>query len=427
MDQPLPASVTPPPTDPSHDPTGPRPKAPLVGVLTGLLLVAGFVGWAGTRIQAATQAKKEVAAQRDEDARRTNAAARATPVVATVLPKAGTWDPVVEIDGTVAAGQSAEIGFKTGGRIAQVAVKVGDTVKAGQLLATLDASEAVAQLRAAQAQQRAAQAQLALATDTEHRTQSMVQSGAIAEATGVQTIQQKALASAQAEASQAQVALTQVSIANHRLSAPFGGSVTRAPDGVGGVTAPGTPLFEIVDLTRLKLKGTLSEQDATLVEPGAPISIETEHGAVTGKVSAVLGSVDPSTRRVRIEATLDNQGSKLRAGTFVRATLKGKAAINVLSLPREALRTGSQNEVLVVENGALASRRLSFAIATDGSLLVRHGLGANERVVLSPKSDAQVGDRVVAEDAPAKALGTTAAPAPPLPAAATSASATAQK
>jgi RND family efflux transporter MFP subunit len=425
MDQHLPASVTPPPTDPSHDPSGPRPKAPLVGVLVGLILIGGFVAWAGTRIQSATQAKKEVAAQRDEDARKANAAAKATPIVSTVLPKAGTWDPVVEIDGTVAAGQSAEIGFKTGGRIAQVAVKVGDTVKTGQLLATLDASEAVAQLRAAQAQQRASQAQLALATDTERRTQTMVQSGAIAEATGVQTVQQKALASAQVEASQAQVSLTQVSIANHRLAAPFAGSVTRAPDGVGGVTGPGTALFELVDLSRLKLKGTLSEQDSTLVEPGSIITIDTEHGVVNGTVTAVLGSVDPSTRRVRVEATIDNKGSHLRAGTFVRATVKGKAPIEVLSLPREALRSGSQNEVFVAENGALAARRISFAISKDGTLLVRHGLGANERVVLSPRSDAQPGDRVDAQSTPASAAAQGAAA--PAPAAATTDTATAAK
>lgn len=400
MDQHLPASVNPP--DPSHDPSGPRPKAPLAGVLTGLLMLAGLGGWIGTRVQAATQAKKDVAAQRNEDTRRANEAAKATPVVSTVLPAPSTWDPVVEIDGTVAAGQSAEIGFKTGGRIAQVAVKVGDSVKAGQLLATLDAGEAVAQLRAAEAQQRAAQAQLALATDTERRTQTMVQSGAIAEATGVQTEQQKALASAQMEASQAQVSLTKVAISNHRLTAPFAGSITKAPDGVGGVTGPGVPLFEIVDLSHLKLKGTLSEQDASLVEPGATITIDTERGAVNGKVSAVLGSVDPSTRRVRVEATLDNEGARLRAGTFVRATLKGKASIDVLRLPRESLRPGSQNEVFVVQGETLASRRIAFSIAPDGTLLVRHGLGATERVVLSPKSDAQAGDRVAVQDAGAK-------------------------
>jgi RND family efflux transporter MFP subunit len=402
MDQHLPASVNPTPGDPSQDPSGPRPKAPVVGVLAGVLMIAGFGAWATVRIQAATQAKKEVAAQRSEDTRRANALSHALPVVSTVLPVARTWDPVVEIDGTLAAGQSAEVGFKTGGRIGQVAVKVGDTVKAGQLLATLDAGEAVAQLRAAEAQERAAQAQLALAADTARRTQTMVQTGAIAEATGVQSTQQQALASAQLEASQAQVSLTRVSIANHRLAAPFAGSITRAPEGVGGVVSPGAPLFEVVDLSHLKLKGTLSEQDAALVEPGAPITIDTEHGPVTGKVSAVLGSVDPSTRRVRVEASLDNQGSRLRAGSFTRATVKGKASIGVLKLPREALRPGSQDEVFVVERGALASRKLAFSSAPDGTLLVRHGLAPGEPVVLAPKSDAQTGDRVSVQTAPAK-------------------------
>ncbi len=408
MTQQLPASVNPPPIDPSQDPSGPRPRAPLVGVLAGVLLLAAFGGWSAMRIQAATQAKKAVTEQRNLDTQRANAAAHAVPVVSTILPVAGTWDPVVEIDGTVAPGQSAEIGFKTGGRIGQVAVKVGDTVKAGQLLATLDANEAMAQLRAAQAQERAAQAQLALASDTERRTQTMVQTGAIAEATGVQTTQQKALASAQLEASQAQVSLTQVSIANHRLTAPFAGSITRAPDGVGGVTAPGATLFEIVDLSHLKLKGTLSEQDAALVEPGATIAIDTEHGPVTGTVSAVLGSVDPGTRRVRIEAQLDNQASRLRAGSFARATVKGKTPIDVLRLPRAALRPGSQDAVFVVQNELLATRSLAFSIAPDGTLLVRHGLAAGERIVLSPRSDAQPGDRVSVQETPASPATTAA-------------------
>jgi RND family efflux transporter MFP subunit len=314
-----------------------------------------------------------------------------------VLPAPGNWEPVVEIDGTIAAGQEAQIGFKTGGRIAQVAVKVGDSVKAGQLLATLDSGEAVAQLRAAQAQQRAAEAQLALASDTERRKQTMVQSGSVAEAAGVQTSQQKALAFAQLEASQAQVSLGHVSLANHRIIAPFAGSVTRAPEGVGGVAAPGAPLFELVDLSRLKLKGTLGENDAALVESGSVINIDTERGAVTGHVTAVLGAVDPSTRRVRVEATLDNQGSRLRAGTFVRATVKGKESIPVLRLPREALRTGSQNEVFVLTGDRLASRRVAYSVAPDGTLLVRHGLAASEPVVLSPRSDAQPGDQVAVQ------------------------------
>lgn len=391
--------------DPSLDPAGPRPRAPLVGVVTSALLVLGVAGWAGVRIQEARAARAAVAQQRNEDAKRATAAARAIPAVSTVAPVAATWDPVVEIDGTIAAGQQAEVGFKTPGRIAHLAVKVGDTVKAGQLLATLDSSEAAAQLRAAQAEERAAEAQLALAADTERRTQTMVETGSVPEANGVQTAQQKALASAQLEAAKAQVSLGQVSLSNHRLVAPFAGSVTRAPDGVGGVASPGAPLFEIDDLSHLKLKGTLSEGDAGLVAPGATVSVDTEHGPVAGTITTVLGSVDPATRRVRVEASIDNQDARLRAGSFVRATVKGQKTIPVLELPREALKPGSQDEVFVVEHGALAARRLAFSVAPDGTLLVRHGLAASDQVVLSPRSDAQEGDRVT--------VATPSAPAAP--------------
>ncbi len=403
----LPASVSP-PLDPSQEPNGERPRAPLVGVIAGALTLLGFAAWSGVRIQAATHEKAAVAAQRNADSKRANAAAHALANVSTVAPVTATWDPVVEIDGTIAAGQHADVGFKTSGRIAKVLVKVGDSVKAGQLLATLDASEAAAQLRAAQAQERAAQAQLTLATDTDRRTQTMVQSGAMAEGTGVQSAQQRALASAQLESAQAQVSLSQVTLSNQRLVAPFAGSVTRAPDGAGGIASPAVSLFELDDLSHLKLKGTLGERDAALVEPGAVLSVDTEHGPVTGTVTAVLGTVDPSTRRVRIEASIDNQGSRLRAGTFVRATVKGKSGLGVLELPRETLRPGSQDEVFVVENDTLATRHLAFSIAPDGTLLVRHGIAASDRVVIAPRSDAQPGDRVavarsVAPAAPASA------------------------
>ncbi len=394
MDQRVSASV--PTKDPKArpDPTVERPRAPLVGIVVGVLALGGFFAWSAVRIQSAKETRAAIAGQRDEDAKRVAAETNAVPAVTTVLPLANTWRPVVEIDGTIAAGQSAELGFKTGGRISRVAVKVGDSVKTGQLLASLDAGEAAAQLKAAEAQVRAAEAQLALASDEERRTSSMVQSGSAAEVTGVQTAQQKALANAQLDASRAQVSLGQVTLGNHRLTAPFAGSITRAPDGVGGVVGPGTTLFELVDLSHLRLKGSLGEHDASLVSPGSKLSVDTERGPVSGTISAVLGSVDPSTRRVRVEATIDNESGLLRAGTFVRARVAGGEGIPVLELPHEVLKPGAQDEILVVTGEVLASRRVVYSVSPKGTLLVRHGLGSDEHVVLSPRAEANAGDRV---------------------------------
>jgi RND family efflux transporter MFP subunit len=375
-----------------------RVKAPLVGIVAGLLMVGGLVAWTGTRVATATKAQAALAEKRAADAEKTLAAAKQPERVSVVVGTPAQWLPSVLLDGTLAAEQSASVGFKVGGKIGSLKVKVGDQVRAGQLLATLDATEAGAQAAASAAQVRAAEAQLALAQDNARRTQAMVQSGSFAEASGVQSTQQHALAQAQLDAAKAQASLARVSLGNHTLTAPFGGTVTKVPDGIGEVVGPGTPLFELVNTKVLKLSTTVSEHDANLLSLGAPVALELETGKVTGRISAVLGTVDAKTRRVPVEAAFANPGF-LRAGAFVQAHVDAKSEIQVLRLPHEVLRPGSQDEALVVtDGGRLEVRHLVLAIDKDGTLLVRRGLSENDRVVAKPKPEAKTGD-VVSVDA----------------------------
>src|SRR3954470_16653326 len=243
-------------------------RAPLAGVIVGGALVLGFVGWTGVRIHAAQQAQAAVSSKRTADAQKAVQEAAAPQKVRTVRGESRIWQPVVEFEGSLQAAQSAALAFKVNGRINSVRVKLGQVVKAGTLLGTLDSSEAAAQLRSADAQLRAAQAQLALAEDTARRTASMVSTGAIAESMGVQSAQQKSLASAQLDAAKAGLALSQVNLQNQSLIAPFAGTVTRVPNGVGAVVSPSELEFEIMDLSQLKLKGSVGEGDANLVHPG---------------------------------------------------------------------------------------------------------------------------------------------------------------
>lgn len=379
-----------------------RVKAPLAGVIAGLVMVGGLVAWTTTRVTTATKAQAAVAERRVADAERNAAIAKQPEKVSVVSGVAAKWLPRVELDGTLAAEQSASVGFKVGGKIGSLKVKVGDQVRAGALLATLDSTEAGAQAAAMAAQVRAAEAQLALAQDSQRRTQAMVQSGSFAEASGVQSTQQSALALAQLDAAKAQASLSRVSLGNHTLTAPFAGTVTKVPDGIGEVVAPGAPLFEIVNIKVLKLATTVSEHDANLLLPGAPVELVLENGKATGRVSAVLGTIDQKTRRVPVEASFDNPGF-LRAGAFVQAHVDAKNEIDVLKLPHEVLRPGSQDEVLVVlDGGKLDARRVVFSIDKDGTLLVRRGISAGDKLVAKPKPEAKAGDIVTIEAAGAK-------------------------
>jgi len=380
---------------------GAPPRAPLAGIVVLGVLVLGFVSWTGVRINAAKQAQAAVSSKRTAAAQKAVADAARPEHVRIVHAENQTWQPLVEFEGSLMAAQSAALGFKVNGRISAVGVKLGQVVKAGTLLGRLDGNEAAAQVRSADAQLRAAQAQLALAEDNARRTTAMVSSGALSESAGVQSASQRSLASAQLDAAKAGLALSQVNLQNQALVAPFSGTVTRVPDGVGAVVSPSMVLFELMDLSALKLKGSVSENDANLIRVGAPVEISTERGNALGVVSTVLGAVDPSTRRVPLEALFDNkkEAIPLRSGAFVRARIQGGAPIAVLRLPHEALRPGSQDEVLVVQGELLSVKRVSYALGKDGSLLVRQGLEATDRVVLSPRPEAKTGDRVVVEGA----------------------------
>jgi RND family efflux transporter MFP subunit len=371
-----------------------RVKAPLAGIIFVVVAVAGLVGWTSTRVATATKAQAAMAEKRAVEAERTAKLAKQPERVNVVVGQPASWVPTVVLDGTLTAEQSASVGFKVGGKIGSLKVKVGDQVKAGALLATLDATEAGAQAAASAAQVRAAEAQLALAQDSERRTQAMVQSGSFAEASGVQSSQQRALALAQLDAAKAQQSLAKVSLGNHTLTAPFAGTVIKVPDGIGEVVAAGVPLFEIVNIKVLKLSTTVSEHDANLLQLGAPVELSVETGKATGRISAVLGTIDQHTRRVPVEASFDNPGF-LRAGAFVQARVQAKNEISVLKLPHEVLRPGSQDEAMAVAaDGRLEARRLVLSVDKDGSLLVRSGLAPTDKLVVKPRPEAKAGDIV---------------------------------
>jgi RND family efflux transporter MFP subunit len=371
-------------------------KAPLVGVLFGLAVVGGLGAWTAQRITVAQAQQADVEVQRTKDAEKAAAIANAPLKVVVTRGVATRWQPQVEMDGTLAAQQSASLSFKVPGKLARIGVRVGDEIKAGTLLASLDPREAAAQASASGAQVRAAEAQLALADDTQKRTATLVQNGAFAAAGAVQTEQQRALAQAQLDAARAQQALAQVSLGQHSLVAPFAGTVVQAPDGVGAVVGPGQTLFQLVNTKTMKLTTTISEADANLLAVGAKVVVEAETGTVEGNISALLSALDARTRRVPVVVDFPIPGP-LRAGSFVRATVDAGKGIDVVRLPHDALRPGSMDEVLVVLPGevpTLELRRIVHSLDKDGHLLVRKGLAATDQVVLRPKPEAKTGDKV---------------------------------
>ncbi len=228
----------------------------------------------------------------------------------------------LELAGDLRPDQSADLGFKIGGQLLSVRVKRGERVKRGQVLATLAATEARAQLAQAEAAVAQARAQVELAHDNEARASSLVAANAApgSQATAVK-LQSRIAEAALLQAGAARD-LANATLNNHELVAPFDGEVVKVPDGTGSIVTPGTLLFRLESLDKLVLRTTVSENDVDRIKVGDDVQIESLGKKVKGTVRLVLRSLEASSRRAPVEVAVPNEARALIAGSYVRATLQ---------------------------------------------------------------------------------------------------------
>ena len=354
----------------------------LATVLGGFALLLGFryneaiaarESLQQVQVQAATAAGADSSPERGQEALISGERAR--------------WQPRISVNGTLVPARDAALSFKGMGRLADLRAKVGDRVKAGQLLAELDGREVRAQLAVAHAQTNTAEVQLQFAQENERRTRTLYENKAVSESSLIADHQRTELARVQLETAQAQLELARTALAGTELVAPFAGSVIEAPSAPGANVAPGVPLFRIQDTSSLTLNATLSPADAALAKLGEQVEVSDSSGVHLGRITAILPTVDPRTRRLPITAELPNQAeTPLLANLFVRATIVPAQPIDVLKFPASVLVPGSQDEVVAVHDGASRSVHIVYASDSDGSLLVRDGLSLHDVLVAAPSS-----------------------------------------
>jgi multidrug efflux pump subunit AcrA (membrane-fusion protein) len=109
----------------------------------------------------------------------------------------------------------------------------------------------------------------------------------------------------------------------------------------------------------------------------------------------VLSSLDPQTRRVPLVAEIPNgPDSGLLSGSFVRAHILAQDSIDALELPASAVRPGSQDELVLVQDGKAHLVRVTYSNGDNNVIYVRKGLDPSARVVARPRSEVKEGDPI---------------------------------
>jgi len=243
------------------------------------------------------------------------------------------------ITGTIKAVQFAAIKARVAGEIKEFAVREGDTVKAGQVLARIDPVEYQNRWQQAREQAEAAKSQLDIAQRQWDTNKALVDQGFISKVAldNSQASLQGALASYKAAASGADVA--RKALDDSVLRAPFAGVVASRLAQAGERVAIDTKLMEVVDPTQLEVEVALSASDSVDVRVGqvARLQVEDRPNWVMAKVKRVSPSAQAGTRSVLVFLSLDSPEG-LRHGLFVKGSL-GMAQSRTMAVPLTAVRT----------------------------------------------------------------------------------------
>jgi len=305
----------------------------------------------------------------------------------------------LSVSGSLKAVNSAVIKARVAGELQGLTVREGDVVKAGQVIARIDAAEYQSRVRQAREQAESAKAQVDVVQRQYDNNKALVDQGFISK-----TALDTSLANLNAAQSTYKAALAATDVAAKSLDdtvlkAPISGQVSQRVAQPGERVGIDSKIVEIVDLSRLELEATLSATDSMEVRVGqsAQLQIEGSRQPVTAMVARINPSAQAGSRSVLAYLTVDNPGASgeagappLRQGLFAQGTL-GTARASLLALPVSAVRTDKpapyvqavENGVVVhkpVELGARGAAGNDSVVAVrgleEGAVIVRGEIGA---------------------------------------------------
>lgn len=262
----------------------------LMLVLT-LAVLGGVFGW---WIYKGMKMGKAMAAQKP-----------APTAVSAAVAKADTWEPTLHAVGSLAAVQGVTLSAEVAGKVVRINFESGQKVKKGDALVELSVSTEKAQLAAAEAA-------MALAESNFKRTNGLFEK---------KTLSQSELdaADAQLKQAQAQAAGLKAMIAKKTIRAPFDGDLGIRLINLGEVLKEGQAVVDLQALDPIYVNFTLPQQDVKSIKSQQPINLTVDAypgETFKGKVNALDSRLDPTTRSLQVQATLENKDGRLRPGMF---------------------------------------------------------------------------------------------------------------
>lgn len=329
------------------------------------------------------------------------ARANALPTVNVLHPKPAEAG-AIRLPGMLEPDNEAAIHARASGYVAQRLVDIGDHVRAGQVLAVLDAPEVEQQLAQAQADLRTAEANRGLAQTTAVRWNALRAKDAVSQQETDEKTGRLAAAAALASSARANVERLRATLGFSRVVAPFAGRVTTRNAEIGALVNAGngaaSPLFTIADDRRLRLRVRVPQSLSGQLTRGVVASLtvpEYPGESFDAVLARTAGAVDRASGTILAEFEVNNSGQRLKPGGYAEVAIP-MAAGTAVTLPASALIVTPKGTMvgLVDREGRVTMRPVMIGRDDGASVQIASGLTPQARVIAAPPEALAQGDRV---------------------------------
>jgi RND family efflux transporter MFP subunit len=333
----------------------------------------------------------------------------AVPVVAVATPDSHGKAAVFTLPGRLEAYTQARIYARVSGYVKDWKADIGTAVKAGQLLAEIDAPDLDQQIMQAEANLTSAQANAVLADATLKRGESLIKTYAISQ----QDLDQRAADAANKQglvrAAQANLDRLRVLEQYKRIVAPFTGLVTARATDIGALinagASSGPPLFVVSETKRLRVYVDVPQAYVPGIPVGTKARIavpEYPERTFPGTVEASAQAVDVTSGATRIQLVVDNSRDELMTGDFANVSFDLPHPAIAINIPASALifdETGL-HVATVGDDGRILLRQVTIARDLGNEVEIASGITAKDRIVINPPDGIATGDKVRIAGAP---------------------------
>lgn len=315
--------------------------------------------------------------------------------------KPGDLKRTLTLPTTLRGNTESVIYARTAGYLAAWHKGIGDQVKKGELLATIDAPEQEQELAQARAQREQISARVELAEQTLGRWETLqAQQSAISQQDLAEKRSLVRQGKADLAAADANVKRLQQLEGFRRITAPFPGTITRRSVEVGDLIASGSKeLFAITQTDSLRLTIWVPQAYADSLRVGAQVAVnlnEQQGAKLNASIERIAGGIDPGTRARQVDLILPNPNGKLLPGAYAEVSIQLVSGIQTLVAPAAVLIITDQTQrVALVEKDnrvRLQTVKLGRDLGRDVEIL--EGISAGDTLVVSPSDQLTAGELV---------------------------------